>query len=447
MIKISLFVIAALCITASHCELQVHHEMTTESLFNQPLLNSMLANTLTLKDSYMLGLSDFHAQWTYRGFKATQKQFHHAHGFIKTEVGHEFDLVKGELEELTLLKSQGTWMTFVSLPAAVDGKTHPRVVVMKWNEKVRRFDIHMLSTKTALASSLQKNHLIRFTSSFGFEAGEATLVAEEESADAQHAYALARMVLVSAYERIAFLRGIDKKSHWNEEQFKMWKSPKHKLGVNPVAVVYIAAIAIQIFAEIWGFLANLFGTKVTVTLKAEIKAKGFSHYSMYAVFRKHLGVDIDDVTEYCQLLAMVATKNHPSAEKKSKIANGCALSEFTEKNKVAMDDGMIDAAKLSEDRFFSLASYMDPSGDELSFVSMNMDATFTLAPNLLIYEKRTSYVGGIFTDSVPVIEEVPREVSPDDIKAIRGFNLGLAMKLFTDNLNVPGYNIPPHPPL
>lgn len=70
-----------------------------------------------------------------------------------------------------------------------------------------------------------------------------------------------------------------------------------------------------------------------------------------------------------------------------------------------------------------------------------MEATYELAPDLLIYKKSTSYVGGIYAKIESVIEEIPREVTADDAKAFQAFNLGLALKLFSDDLDVEGKRI------
>lgn len=303
----------------------------------------------------------------------------------------------------------------------------------------------ILNTKTPLASSLQKSHLVRFSSELGFEANEPTLIAEIPSADAQHAYALARMVMISAYERVAFMRGVDKKDHMAQEHFKLWKSPKHQLGIGPLAVIVIAALCVQIASAIWGFLCQLFGTKVKYELVAEIKGRGFRNFSLSAVYRKHFDIPQRNIERYTTLLAKIVTDDHPNKQKQETMRANIYNSLFMDRNQAMVTDGIIDTGNGSEDRFFTLASHLSEDGAYYNMVSMNMKTTFKLAPDIQVYKKSTSWVGGIYAEVEYELKEVPREVTEDDIKAISGFNVALAMKIFTDNLNAPGYKIPNYP--
>ena len=55
--------------------------------------------------------------------------------------------------------------------------------------------------------------------------------------------------------------------------------------------------------------------------------------------------------------------------------------------------------------------------------------------------------GGIYADEQSIIEERPREVTSADLKALRAFSLTLALKLFSDDLNVPDKKIGDFPPM
>jgi hypothetical protein len=322
--KISLLIIA-ICLSAALCELHVQHEMTVSALLGHAHLNDMLANTLARKPAYMLGLPDYHAYWNLNTFEGSQRNYEFAHKYITETVGEEFDRVRPELEAATQMEPSETWLTFVALPAAMGRNTYPKVVVMKWDTDTRRYQIMVLTTQTPLASSLQTNHLIRFSSQLGFEAGEATLIAEELSAYAEHAYALARVVMISAYERLGFLRGVDKDSKWNEEQFKLWKSPKHRLGVNPVVVVTVAAMAVQFAAKIYGMIAKIFSTQVKTELIGQFKSKGFSQFRLSANFRRNFDIREQHIEAFANLLTLVLTKNHPNVQKRERISAAIQL--------------------------------------------------------------------------------------------------------------------------
>jgi len=166
---------------------------------------------------------------------------------------------------------------------------------------------------------------------------------------------------------------------------------------------------------------------------------------MKANFRRNYDIKENDIFDYSEVLTRVLTKQHPDVQKRKKVSSAIAMCSFMDKNSVMLEDAVIDNKVESQDRFFSLLSHRNTAGDKFSFITMDMDVTFKLAPDLLVYKKTRSYFGGIYSDVNTVVEEKPRDVTEDEIKAIRAFNVALAMKLFTDSLNIPGQNIPAYP--
>lgn len=452
MVKVSPAVLLVLCLGLAVCELQLKREMTLKDLHGFPHMNDLIANTLNIKKQKVLGEFPMraHISWDYKAFEASRQQLELAHSYIKAEVGYDFDMIKEELEVATSQKSRGTWMMFVSLPAAVQGASRPTTVFLKWCESKRHFDILILKAKDSYPSEFSVPHLVRFTSRYGFEIGEPTLVKERASpVDLKLVGGVAHKILISAIEHLGHLRGVHPNSAMNEVQFRNHRDHKNKLmlGIDPVTAVFVAGIVVQLAAKIWGFFAQIFSTKVVTKLVAHFRNSGFKSYSLKASIRRNYNIEEDEIDEYSQLLTKIVSKSHPNALKRKKIAASIAMCTLMDKNAVTIDDGDIDTGSGSQDRFFSIMSHKSPAGDKYTFMSMNMDATFELAPDLLIYKRSKSYFGGIYKTEDSVIEEIPREVSHEDIKALRAFSLSLALKLFSDNLGVDGKTIPEFPPM
>jgi hypothetical protein len=449
--RVSMILIAAVCLGMACCELQLKTEMTVDDLHGFPHMNDLIVNTLNIKKPKVLGEFPMrgHISWDYKAFEVSRQQVELAHSYITTELGFDFETVKEELQTITSQRSRGIWMIFVSLPAAVNGATRPTTVFIKWCERKRHFDILILNSKDTYPSEFTVPHLIRFSSRYGFEVGEPTLIKERSSEfDQKIVGGVAHKILISAIEHLAYLRGVHPKAAINEVNFRNHKSHKHKLmlGLDPITTIFIAALVVQAAAKLWGVIAQIFSTKITTKLVAHFRNSGFKSYSLKATVRRNYDIWDDEVDDYADLLTSVVTKMHPNKAKKTKISAAIAMCTLMDKNTASID-GDIDTGSNSADRFFSIMSHRNAAGNKYTFMSMNMDATFVLAPDLLIYKRSRSFVGGIYADEQSIIEERPREVTSDDLKALRAFSLTLALKLFSDDLNVPNKKIGDFPPM
>ena len=344
-------------------------------------------------------------------------------------------------------------MILVSLPAAVNGAMRPTTVFIKWCDLKRRFDILILKAKESYPFDFYVPQLVRFISHLGFEVEELIIIKERSSElDARIVGGVAHKILISAIEHLGHLREVYPKSSMNEINFKNHKDIRNSLGLGPVAIIFIAAIIVQLAAQLgqlaaqlWGLFAQNFGTKVTTKLVAHFRNSGFRSYAMKATIKRNCDVRERNIDRFSRLLTEVVTLGHPDGRKKLKI--GAAISSCTpmDDQHLTLSNGDIDTGAASDDRFFSIISHKHEAGDAYSFMSMQMEAPYELAPDLLIYNKSTGYVGGIYAKTESVIEEIPREVTADDAKVLQAFNLGLALKLFSDDLDVEGKRIVDYP--
>jgi len=74
--------------------------------------------------------------------------------------------------------------------------------------------------------------------------------------------------------------------------------------------------------------------------------------------------------------------------------------------------------------------------DKYNFIISDVQATFQLSDDMLIVTKSLSVAGGIFSDTKDVIQRIPRNITPDDVKAVLNFFTVISFKNIAENLGV-----------
>jgi len=78
----------------------------------------------------------------------------------------------------------------------------------------------------------------------------------------------------------------------------------------------------------------------------------------------------------------------------------------------------------------------DEKNDKYNFIISDVQATFQLSDDMLIVTKSLSVAGGIFSDTKDVIQRIPRNITPDDVKAVLNFFTVISFKNIAENLGV-----------
>ena len=438
--KILLF--ALLVFGTVRSDLLLRSQMNIEDLNGNSHLNDMIANTLNNQHHYFKptdGLASgepvtFSTAYEYKILEFTKEKLVKAIDLFSHELGHSFQIVSSELAHIAEENTSELWQTYIYLQVT-EQLCRPTVAFIRWDKDAGKFDVHFLKAKKAFAVGFQQSHLVRYSSLFGTEAGEATLIADESTDEAAFVYEASKRVLVSAVGELAQRRGVDPKNPAAEVYFRNYMDKKKMLKVDPVTMVIAAAIVVQLAAKVWQLFASIFATKVTTTLIGEFKSKGFSSFSLTASVRRYTGIKGSEIGTFTTVVTRIMTNDHPDKEKQRKIKANLELVQFIDSNTWNMDDIAVDTGRPdSSDRFFTIMYNNENYGEKYNFLAMNVQSTFTLAPNLLIYKQNKSVFGGIVGSEKIVIEEVPRTVTKTDVEAMRAFNLVMACKLFADNL-------------
>lgn len=435
-----------------HSEIVLKSSVSYDDLEGNDHLNNMLANSIVNQRHYVTDLpesvAELSAAFDYKFFSVTPNKLHRLQEYLANRLGPNYHLVANKLDTIVQENKSQFWHTYMHLEATPSGSTKVSVVLLRWDNEKNHFDGHVLKSRKHLETGLKQSHLIEYSSEFGMEAGQATLIAEEESDESALAYAVSKKLILLAFQELTIRRGVDPRNPTNEMRFKSYigsKSHKMALKLEPVTTIIAAAAVVKLAAELYKIFANIFATKVTTTLIGEYKAKGFSHYSLNADTRRFYGIKGSMMDTFTTTITKMLTDYHPDAEKQRKVKAAIGMIEFVEDQAWTMDDVAIDTGRPdSSDRFFTIISNRENFGEKYNFVSMNVKSTFTLAPNLLIYKQTKSVFGGLFGGEKAIIEEVPRQVTSDDVKAMRAFNIAMACKLFSDVL--PGEKVA-FPPL
>jgi len=84
----------------------------------------------------------------------------------------------------------------------------------------------------------------------------------------------------------------------------------------------------------------------------------------------------------------------------------------------------------------AVIAHHDDKNAKYDFVFTDVQATFELGDDILIVNKSKSVLGGIYSSSEDKIVHVPRNLTPEDIKAVMAFFQLVSMKSIADNLGI-----------
>ena len=439
-ISMKFYIYLLLIVCVARCEIQLRGSITAEDLHGNTHMNNMIANTLNNKRFYFSGLmagapeNELTLSFDYNVVESARTSLTTSLDYLTIELGQQFGLVKEELITAADNGESGVWHIYIFLKVE-ESECRPVVVFIRWDIEKSKFDVHMLGSRKVFPVSFKTSHLVRYTSLFGTEAGEATLIAEEITSDESAIYHTSKVVLLAAMNELAYKRGVDPKNPAAEIHFKNFMSKKFGLGLNPVLVTMAAAAVVKLAAQVYQVFAQVFATKDVTKLIGEFKTKGFSAYSLKASVRRYIDIPSSNIDQFTTVIAKIMTNDHPDKAKQRRIKAVLEVIPIIDDNGWTMDDISLDTGKPdSSDKFFTVMSSQENFGAKFNFMAMNVESTFTLTPNLLIYKRSRSVFGGIFKSEEIKIQESPRTVTDKDLQAMRAFNLVMSCKLFSDDL-------------
>lgn len=89
-----------------------------------------------------------------------------------------------------------------------------------------------------------------------------------------------------------------------------------------------------------------------------------------------------------------------------------------------------------ECKFVSILAHHNSTSNKIDFLLSDMKASFKLAPDVLVIQVSRSIAGGIYSDSKIKLQEMPKSITQDDLKAVFDFFYIVAFKNFADLLGI-----------
>ena len=173
------FVLALLALCS--CKLQLRSVVTFTDLDSNDHLNNMIVNTLNIKEKYVseksLHLLGTFIPYTYSVTQATSAEIKSLQKYLLAALGSSFLIARHELDEIIDKNQSEIWNIFIGLVPSSNGVL-PTVAMLRWDSINKKLDCHTFASPQSVPSSLTQNQIVKFSSIFGIEAGEATLLSE-----------------------------------------------------------------------------------------------------------------------------------------------------------------------------------------------------------------------------------------------------------------------------
>lgn len=83
-------------------------------------------------------------------------------------------------------------------------------------------------------------------------------------------------------------------------------------------------------------------------------------------------------------------------------------------------------------KFVTILAHHNGTSGKIDMLLSDMQASFKLAPDVMVIQESKSVLGGIYSDSKIRLKELPRGVTEDDMKAVFDFFYIVAFKNFAD---------------
>jgi hypothetical protein len=201
--------------------------------------------------------------------------------------------------------------------------------------------------------------------------------------------------------------------------------------------------AINQVAKAWKAIADAFKTVNKETLKYVIKGQGFTQYASKSRFLRSIGISLAS-WDIFKRNYLIITGLDESAQAKSEAEAFLGLAEFMPDNAWYFNTASFDIKHNGDTTSVVSMSKADLEFGKAHVLTVTASGTFTLAPDVYIYEKFRSVAGGIYQNTKDVRKNVPRSLTSDDIKALHALTILNAINVMTNVFNIP-FNLPESP--
>lgn len=174
----------------------------------------------------------------------------------------------------------------------------------------------------------------------------------------------------------------------------------------------------------------LFKSTKTSTLKEHVKGEGFKSYKAMSNYSRILGVPTNRYTAF--LKAYKVQMGFSRSPRQAEMNAYFEIAEFAS-NEWKLNDFVFGVGQKNNIVITNQINYAD---NVVHFVSVNVNGSFELADDTLIYTQYKSIIGGLSETTKDVRKKVPRDIKDDEIKAINALMVLNAMNVYSDNMNI-----------
>jgi len=183
----------------------------------------------------------------------------------------------------------------------------------------------------------------------------------------------------------------------------------------------------------WKQFTSAFKTTRSSTIKERIVGKGFDS------FRNSAQINISKripPASWNRYLASLSKRMKVPADRANDLALVLEDSEYIPENIWSAINTLFSIGSGGTVNYASLYIYQDTRLNEYTVVYSDVQAEFTLAPDVMIINKKLSVAGGIWEDEKEIKQEVPRSLDPEDIRTVLNFFQMVAFKSFCDQFGI-----------
>ena len=189
------------------------------------------------------------------------------------------------------------------------------------------------------------------------------------------------------------------------------------LALDPVSVMASVTVVVKGLTDCWKNIVDAFKTIDNTTLKKTINSQGFSKFQKSSRFVRMVGVPSAKAEEIKKAI-MTQLGMDKNSGNFAAVKSFVDVAQWNMQSDWAADDFTFDVSKGGMCNSAMTLSKAHFSEQMWSFVGAVIDASFQLAPNVLIYERFKSVAGGIVQTTKEERKNVPRDLTAKDFKAI-----------------------------
>ena len=230
-----------------------------------------------------------------------------------------------------------------------------------------------------------------------------------------------------------------------EELFKEIKTIrgsqfKGSLGFDIAGTVSKITGVVNSITSTWQNIVSAFKTINKEEFKEKIGGEGFDRYLSRSRFIRSLGIPMSKWEIYKGYYAkLLGYQNNPNV--KSYIEDVLALSNFIPDNSWTLNDFTFDKDKGGKCNSVVAISSRDYVEDLAHIVTVVVDGSFSLSPDIFVWTKFKSVAGGITESTKDEMRNVPRGLKTGEVKAIHALMIINMLQVLSDNFAI-GLKLP-----